>query len=243
MWKVIAFAMIAIAIRDVCSLSSWCNRRAVASNPVREVSAASARRIWAACRTPCSRIVRPSATKRSESETSSIARARSSIPPRSQLRRATVPTGRHRQKHTPFDSSGLHYDLKLIGLPGVPGPKRNRDNLLDLEPELLGDPPQPRSGVLFDRGSWRELRLDDDGWCTAEAHDNIGSQRSMAEDIGLFRGHTPSRVPTVQSTRQGAFTNGSVCRAICSHAGASSGGTSQSKASGGFAARLASATG
>ena len=53
------------------------HRLGTMASPDRDVSAASARRIWAACRTPCSKIVRPSATKRSERETSSIARARS----------------------------------------------------------------------------------------------------------------------------------------------------------------------
>ena len=105
------------------------------------------------------------------------------------------------RKNTPLESRCLDRSRKILGPPEC-SVQANRDNLLDFKAQILRDVPQPSAGVFLDCGRWRELRLEDDRRCPAGTHEDVGSQGSVSKDVRLLGGNSPSRVPTVQGTRQ-----------------------------------------
>ncbi|MDE0073861.1 MAG: hypothetical protein OXU32_07755 [Gammaproteobacteria bacterium] len=105
------------------------------------------------------------------------------------------------RENTPFNSRRFDCDREVAGAPER-RVQANRDDLFDFVTGVLGQLAQPSVGILLDGGGWRELRLQDDRWGTAELNKNIGAQSPVAEDISLLGRHAPSRVPAVQSTGQ-----------------------------------------
>ena len=180
-------------MRDVCSLSSWWRSRAISSRPAEDVAAASARRMQAACRTPRSRTMRPFATNRSDRVTSSIARVRSSMPPRSQ------PSFGHRT-HWPSSPDRTHHSTAVVATAARRSPACRSD--LSNRTAMTCSISNPESFVTL----------------PSRARASVSTVAPGANSVSsMIGGALPGR--TTRSGRRARLPNTSLCSAVTRHRG------------------------